>query len=125
MIVVAGSRNWNDYNVFCDRLEKALKAFGVSNFVIVSGNARSGADAMAIQWAKENSVRWIPFTADWDSLGKRAGFVRNADMAEVATHLIVFWDFCSNGTKHMLDLGLNKGIPTLVFKVELETTNEE
>lgn len=123
MVVVAGSRNWNNYDVFCDYLEKALKAIGVSNFVIVSGNASRGADAMAIQWAKENNIRWIPFTADWDNLGKRAGFVRNADMAEVATHLVVFWDFHSSGTKHMLDLGLNKGIPALVFKVESETTN--
>jgi NTP pyrophosphatase (non-canonical NTP hydrolase) len=125
MIIVAGSRNWNDYDDFCDHIEKTIKMLGVSNFVIVSGNASRGADAMAIQWADDNSIRWIPFTADWDNLGKRAGFVRNAEMAEVATHLIAFWDFQSNGTKNMIDLALNKEIPTLVFRVKPNVTNEE
>jgi NTP pyrophosphatase (non-canonical NTP hydrolase) len=125
MIVVAGSRNWNNYTDFCDRLEKAIKMLGVSNFVIVSGNASRGADAMAIKWAESNGVRWVPFTADWDNLGKRAGFVRNAEMAEVATHLIAFFDMNSNGTKNMIELALSKEIPTLVFKVQPDTINQE
>lgn len=125
MIVVAGSRSWNDYDEFCDRLEKTIKMLGVSNFVIVSGNARRGADAMAIQWAEENGVRWIPFTADWETLGKRAGFVRNDDMAEVATHLIAFWDMNSNGTKHMVEAALEKDIPVLLFKVQPDSVNED
>jgi hypothetical protein len=123
MIVVAGSRGWNNYADFCDRLEKAIKMLGVSNFVIVSGNASRGADAMAIRWADENNIKWIPFTADWDNFGKRAGFVRNAEMAEVATHLIAFFDMESNGTKNMIELALSKEIPTLVFKVQPDVTN--
>lgn len=118
MIVVAGSRSWNDYNTFCDRIDKAIKMLGVSNFVIVSGNASRGADAMAIRWAEENGIKWIPFTADWDNLGKRAGFIRNSEMAEVATHLIAFHDMVSNGTRNMIELALSKGIPTLVFTVQ-------
>lgn len=125
MIVVAGSRSWNDYDSFCDSLEKAIKMLGVSNFVIVSGNASRGADAMAIQWADESGVPWIPFNADWDNLGKRAGFIRNAEMAEVATHLLAFWDGVSNGTKHMVQLAIEKEIPVLMFKVQSEITNED
>lgn len=125
MVVVAGSRSWNDYDEFCDRLEKAIKMLGVSNFVIVSGRARRGADAMAIQWASENGYPWIPFDADWDNLGKRAGFVRNGEMAEVASHLIAFWDMNSNGTKNMIELALEKDIPVLMFKVQPDSPTKD
>lgn len=118
MIIVAGSRSWNDYIVFCSLLEKAINMLSISNYVIVSGDASRGADAMAIKWATDNNINWLPFPADWNNLGKRAGFVRNSEMAEVATHLIAFWDGESNGTKNMVSLALDKEIPTLIFKVQ-------
>lgn len=124
MIVVAGSRGWDDYDNFCDCLEKSIRMFGVSNFVIVSGQAKSGADAMAIQWAEENNQPWIPFPADWDKLGRQAGYVRNGEMAEAGSHLVAFWDMQSNGTQNMINLALSKDIPTLVFKVHIESPGE-
>lgn len=40
--------------------------------------------------------------ADWDRLGKKAGMVRNAQMADYADAAIVFWDGKSNGTANMI-----------------------
>ena len=33
----------------------------------------------------------------------------------IATHLIAFWDGKSSGTKHMIDIAQEKGIPIWVF----------
>lgn len=69
---------------------------------IVSGCA-AGPDSDAIEWAEMNEVPVDRFPADWDSYGKSAGFIRNAEMATIGDILLAFWDGKSKGTKHMID----------------------
>jgi hypothetical protein len=56
---------------------------------IVSGNAR-GADKFGEDIAKELKLKLILFPADWDRYGKRAGFLRNRQMAEYTDYAILF-----------------------------------
>ena len=42
-------------------------------------------------------------------------FLRNEDMLSIATHLIAFWDGKSSGTKDMIDIAQEKGIPVWIF----------
>ena len=49
---------------------------------IISGCAR-GADTLGERFAKEFGLEVKKFPADWDGLGKRAGYVRNAEMAKL------------------------------------------
>lgn len=108
-IIVAGSRSFNDYPLFCRILGRYLKLIKAKrgHFVIISGKASKGADAMAIEFAKEHDLDWAEFPADWDQFQKRAGFIRNAQMREHCTHLLAFWDFISPGTANMIDLCTN------------------
>ena len=82
---------------------------------IVSGAAR-GADQLGEQYAKLVGYEVSKFPADWDGLGKRAGYVRNDEMAKYAMEnsnygvLIAFWDGKSKGTKHMIDLAEKNGL---------------
>lgn len=82
---------------------------------IISGAAR-GADQLGEQYAKIVGYEVSRFPADWDGLGKMAGYVRNAEMAKYAIAdenygvLIVFWDGKSKGTKHMIDLAEKNGL---------------
>ena len=68
---------------------------------IVSGTA-IGIDRMGEEWAIKNDVPVHRMPADWDHLGKRAGYVRNARMAEYADALLAIWDGESNGTRMMI-----------------------
>lgn len=70
---------------------------------IISGTA-SGADQLGERLAREHKFDLIQMPADWDGLGRRAGIVRNEEMAKIATHCIVFWDGESPGTKHMIQM---------------------
>jgi hypothetical protein len=88
----------------------------------VSGNAR-GADSLGEKYAKDEGFDLEIYPAQWKKLGKQAGFRRNEQMAEVADALIAFWDGESHGTKHMIDIMTNKGLPTKV--INYETTNKE
>jgi len=100
-VIIAGSRDFNDYEKLCKVCDKALKR--LKKVEIVSGTAH-GADVLGEKYAKEKNYSLKQFPANWDKYGKSAGYRRNAEMAEYADALIVFWDGKSKGTKHMIDL---------------------
>lgn len=115
-LIVAGGRDFNDYQ----RLSAEIFAYaeGVGDSVgvsIVSGMAR-GADALAYQFAKEHNVKVYEFPADWDKYGKRAGYLRNAEMAQFADALMAFWDGESRGTKNMIETMERMGKTVVVVR---------
>ena len=85
--------------------------------IIVSGGAR-GADSLGEKYSDEEGFDLEVYPAQWDKYGKRAGFRRNEQMAEVADALIAFWDGKSHGTKHMIDIMNNKNLEVRVVKYE-------
>lgn len=114
-IIIAGSRDFNDYNLLKSRCDEILAP--ISDIEIVSGKAR-GADTLGERFAKESGFPIKEFPADWKSYGSSAGMIRNRQMAEYADMLIAFWDGESSGTKGMINLAKNKGmkLEVIVFK---------
>ena len=106
-IIIAGSRNFNDYNLLKSSCDNLLTQF--TNIEIVSGTAR-GADKLGERYAREKGYDIKEFPANWDKFGKSAGYIRNDEMAKYADMLIAFWDGTSKGTKHMIDLANKRGI---------------
>jgi hypothetical protein len=101
-LIVAGGRDYTDY----EHLSRVLFAMADVEFAdkevsIVSGMAR-GADRLAVRFAKDNYVDLHEFPADWHQYGKRAGFMRNAQMGDFADGLLAFWDGQSKGTAQMI-----------------------
>lgn len=99
-IVVAGSRNFNDYEYLRSKLDQIIWKEGDT---IISGGA-NGADKLGERYAREHNIKLEVYPANWDQYGKRAGYMRNKQMAEVCTHGVVFWDGESKGSAHMIDL---------------------
>lgn len=100
-IVVAGSRSFNNYELLKEKLD-----FYIGNHQdveIVSGTAR-GADSLGERYAQEKGFFVRRFPADWDKYGKRAGYLRNEEMAKYSTHAVIFWDGSSRGTASMIKL---------------------
>src|ERR1044072_2144882 len=74
-VLVCGSRNLSEKR----RREviDALEYFWRRNpLVVIHGNAK-GADTIAKEWAFERGVGHVPFHADWDKYGRKAGPIRN------------------------------------------------
>ena len=105
-VIIAGSRNFNDYNLLKSSCDNLLTQF--TNIEIVSGTAR-GADKLGERYAREKGYSIKEFPANWN-LGKSAGYFRNDEMAKYSDMLIAFWDGTSKGTKHMIDLANKRGI---------------
>lgn len=116
-VIVAGGRDFDDYDLMRDTLDELFwdsDAFEGKVIKIVSGMAR-GADTLAIDYADENGLTKILFPVNWKFHKNLAGLFRNEDMLSVGTHLVAFWDGDSHGTKKMIDLAREKGIPVWVI----------
>lgn len=114
-LIVAGSRGIEDYAWVEQELDEYFLNANqdLTDIEIVSGNAH-GPDQLGEQYAKENDIKLKVFPADWDTHGKSAGYIRNGEMAEYATHLIAFWDGKSRGTKHMIETAQRKGLDVYI-----------
>lgn len=108
--IIAGGRDFNDL----ERLYRIMDKCPHKITEVVCGGAK-GADFLGSSWAVDRNIRVTYFIPDWNSLGKRAGFVRNADMGDYADMLVAFWDNKSKGTKQMIDYAKNKGLIVKVF----------
>ena len=98
-IIVAGSRSFDDYLTLRRILYRHL--CGRGDVTIISGHA-CGVDLMVEAYAKHMSIPCEVYQADWKKYGKRAGMVRNAEMAKVADELVAIWDGQSRGTAAMI-----------------------
>lgn len=115
-VVIAGSRHFTDYDLFCSVVDKYLS--GIRNeydIVILSGHC-SGTDRMAERYAKENCLGLEVYPADW-SLGRKAGPLRNKQMVDAADFAIAF-PGGGPGTRSLIELAKQKGIPVRVHHVQ-------
>lgn len=130
-IIIAGGREFNDYEllkqsvndiIFDLECRNAVTGIGNASRVnekhlieFVSGTAR-GADQLGEKYVSESIWSVKRFPANWDLYGKRAGYIRNEQMAKYSMSdnsygvLIAFWDGKSRGTKHMIDLANKHGL---------------
>lgn len=121
-VIIAGSRGFSNYKLLREQCNKFLREKRkTSNIIVVSGHAR-GADTLGEKYAQDEGFTLEIYPAQWKKFGKRAGYRRNEQMAEVADALIAFWDGSSKGTKHMIDIMNEKNL--LVRVVEYETNNK-
>jgi len=112
-VIIAGSRDFNDYDLLCRKADKILSQ--QDDIEIVSGTAK-GADKLGERYAEERGYKIKRFIPDWGSFGKRGGYVRNEDMALYADAFIAFWNARSRGTKHMIDIAEQQGLKTRIIK---------
>ena len=114
-IIVAGGRKFDDYSKVCNVLDEILKGEDLSKVEIISGRA-IGTDRLGEQYAIEHGIKLITFEAEWFKLGRRAGIIRNGQMADYCSKdpekrclLVAFWNGSSRGTKNMIDQATSMG----------------
>lgn len=128
-IIIAGGRDFNDYEALCLNCDLAIKSFNYTNIEIVSGKA-PGADTLGERYAREKGYPVKPFPADWTDFSEPclirtrkdgtkynalAGTKRNKQMAEYADALICFWDGKSKGTKDMIALAKKNNLQMTIY----------
>lgn len=112
--LISGSRSINDYELVSDILSKA----NITH--IIHGGAK-GVDSLAQKYAEENNIPTTIYPANWKKYSKKAGYIRNEEMAkEVVKNSgcsIVIWDGESKGSYHQYKI--NKEI----YRIPTELVN--
>lgn len=116
-VIIAGGRYFDDYELLKEKVDFYLlkKRAEGARIVIISGTA-NGADKLGERYASDRNYLVRRFPARWDTYGKSAGPIRNAEMANNADALIAFWDGKSKGTNSMISLAKSKNLQTAVVK---------
>lgn len=126
-LAIIGSRSFNDYELLKQSLSK------YENIELIISGGAQGADSLGAKYANENNIPLEVFTPKWNDLSAQpciikynkygkpynalAGFSRNTDIIQSATHVIAFWDGKSNGTKDSISKAeeLNKTIEVINY----------
>lgn len=125
-LIVAGTRTFNEYDVL-DMIDPALAFFNIDKKLIkeiVSGTA-DGVDRAGeiYQEHNEESMELQEFKPDWGRFKKKAGHIRNGEMAQYGDALLLFWDGESPGSKNMKKQMLQAGKP--VYEIILKANNAQ
>jgi hypothetical protein len=109
VVLVCGSREWEDADAIRERLRKLPK-----DSVVIAGGAR-GADKLAAEIAAELGYHVAVCMAQWDRYGGAAGRRRNHAMLQLRPTLVIAYTLGTPGTQHTIAITQQKGIPLEVY----------
>lgn len=115
-VAVVGSRGFNDYDLFLDKIRLYTKNIE-DDITFVSGGAPSGADFLIEKFCREHDMPIIVYKANWDKDGRSAGFMRNITIIAKANYVIAFWDGKSRGTEHSITLAKGTARPLRIVNI--------
>ena len=117
-ILITGSRTWTDEAT----IRTALWSLNPATDTIIHGASKDGADRIAHRLARERGFAIQTYPASWDSLGKKAGPIRNLEMTNSLTpgrDLVIAFRATgpSPGTDGTIALAKERGITVKVYYV--------
>jgi hypothetical protein len=129
-VLVTGSRDWQDRLAVYRALNEVCNEHGLNyppdehgntmpdpeKITVVHGACPTGADLWADEWCISNFFEAERYHAEWNRFGKRAGFLRNAQMVEDGADLcLAFIKNESKGASMTARLAEQAGIKTVRF----------
>jgi len=99
-LIVTGLRTCERKDLVYAEISKYISEIGGVD-EIVSGGSK-GVDAYTKQYAEEHGIKFKEFAPDFQSHINAATFIRDSDMAEYATHLLVLSNGISKESKNLI-----------------------
>lgn len=109
-LALVGSRSWQDEAI----VRAHVRAAALGGWTVVTGCATRGVDAMVRAAAEEQGVTLEVFRADWKRHGRKAGPIRNAEIAAYADTMVAFMRGGSRGTTNAVASMRRAGKPVRV-----------
>ena len=123
-VIVAGSRaaghDADTYVLLESKLNILLGRKSITHDIVIVSGTANGADKMGEHYATIYNYKVARYPADWTQHGRRAGYIRNAEMATDADALVALWDGESRGTKHMIAIAQQMGLPTRIINYKAQ-----
>ncbi len=110
VVLVCGGRDFDEERFLFKQMDLLHSEDPIA--LLVHGSAK-GADRLAEKWAKLAEIPYLGVPAEWEKLGRRGGMVRNRAMPQLAAIDLVVAFRGNVGTRGMLSVAEECGIPTL------------
>lgn len=119
-ILITGSRDWLAPNTVQAALLTATQGVDDDDITIVSGGCPAGADAQAEHIAARMGWKVERHEADWETHGRRAGYLRNKAMVDAGADVcLAFIRNGSRGASMTAELAEQAGIPVTMNRQQL------
>lgn len=102
--IICGGRDFKDWQHFMTVMERS------PTITFIISGAATGADTMAIEYAKMFDIDYKVYMADWQKHGRAAGPIRNQHMLDDGKPDIVIAMPGGKGTKDMIARAVLAGI---------------
>ena len=113
VLAVCGGRDYLDRERVFHTLDRVHAKRPITT--LVQGCCPTGADAYAVEWAKDRGVRCYGFEANWQEFGRRAGPLRNQQMIDFGLDGLIAFPG-GRGTADMLRRALAQGVTVMQVK---------
>ena len=110
-VAIVGSREFTDYSIVKEALDNIKDKIAL----IISGGAK-GVDTLAQRYACENGIPIHIYYPNYSKYGKKAPFVRNVVIANLAEYMIAFGHMDSKGTRHVVNKMKELNKPYMFFQ---------
>ena len=117
-VLVCGGRDYNDVDTLFRILDEYIINGKTMIKTIISGHAK-GADQMAEMYAQEMGIKTEVYPANWNRYGKKAGYLRNVQMAEEGKPDLIIAFPGGKGTAMMIKIGKERGINVMEIGEEI------
>lgn len=107
IIIVTGGRNFHDKEVVYSVLDS------IPNITMIIQGGASGADFLALQYARHNGIPHKTYEANWKAHGNKAGPTRNLKMLRAHPEAVVVAFPGGNGTKHCIACAKHYGMQVI------------
>jgi len=117
-IMVTGSRTWKDFNALNYGLAEVWHRLGDPVDPLLVHGGALGVDRMSRDIWESRGWTCEEYKADWQGLGKKAGFVRNDEMLRSGIdHIVAFMDGPTPGTCDAFSKSYALGIPSSLYEL--------
>ncbi len=110
-LAVIGTKKFTDFKFLSTTLKQ------ISNIEMIISGGAPGTDALAIQFAIQNQIKFLEFPPDYKKFGDKAKHIRDKLIVEECDELIAFWDGKCEGTEYTMDYAKQLGKPVKTIQV--------
>ena len=115
---IVGSRSITNKEYVFSVLNFYLARLLEENEVVVVSGGAVGIDSLAENFVAEKNLKTEIYLPDWQTHGKKAGFLRNQTIVDNSDYLIAITTG-SNGTADSIKRAQKKGIPIKIIQYEI------
>ncbi len=114
-LIVSGLRTYGKKDTVCAEITNYISEIGSVKEIVTGGS--SGVEQIAQQYADENDIKQKEIVPDWQSYINAAGLIRDTQLAEYGTHLLVLSNGVSKGSNNLIEEAKKRNLTIKIVKI--------